>query len=392
MRKTTTYTEDFTLANGDEVELELEFCADQCHDAITVVETATHIVVGYLVQDDDCSNPLEDCDGIGSIHHHPRSRYGKRDDDGYSEALGLDSGGDPIIDEAKLQKLWSDSVMALHLKTFHIADRKIRKRIMENGSGLEYRAELRAALAEATVEDVPLLAYLQCAWRYFEVPPDLRRDMAEILEDLIKFDYAEARKACAEPGNPDTVLLDMYEHGGCVWSVSGTGMNCRWDTSRGESVWVPDKYALEEILRRAPVYDHAWIEHTSWIHGTGKSHLLHFGNKEGKFSDDWSELWNIAVSIAALGGEPKFNGRDKATLELAECAVEQYNAWSSGDCYGVVTQVHDKNGDMIEQDACWGFIGSDYAKEELAGRVKYEVEHAERSGRNPDGAQVEMRI
>ena len=317
MRQRTHYTEDFTLANGDEVELTLEH---EAHGDVTVVETDHGIIVGYLVQDEDCENPIESCDGMGAIHHHPRSRYGRRHSN-YFEELGLDSGGDPIIDEDKMQDMWRDAVMALPLVTFYLSDPKVRKVIHKESGIRDYRAALRIALAAEAVGDYCMEQQCKYAWTEY-MPRGTIDAIAVTVEDKIKWDYPAAEQACREPGNPDAVMLDLYEHGGCMWSVAGTGMNCRWDTSSGESCWTPDDCLLEELK--------------------------------------------------GLEGEARY----AKCVEYAEQACEQYNAWSAGDCYGVVTQVHDKNGDMVESDSCWGYVGQEYAEEELASRVKNEVEWA----------------
>jgi len=215
MRKRTHYIEDYTRKDGEHIELELEF---EPYGDVTVVEKDDKVIVGYLVLDPNCTNPLEDCDGIGAIHHHPKSWYGRHESK-YYDILGLDSYGDPIED------------------------------------------------------------------------------------------------ACP---NPDAVLLDLYDHGPCQLSVSGRGMNCRWDTSRGEAVWVPDKYLQEELAK---------IE------------------------------------------DP--DARYAQAVIYAEQAVELYNAWSSGDCYGVVVQTHDKEGAMEDEDAVWGYLGGKHAEEELASCMEY---------------------
>jgi hypothetical protein len=70
------------------LELQLPFKPDN-PDTLQVVETPTGFRVGFLDNDTDAVNPLEDYDGYGEIHHHPRSRYGRRDSD-YEAILSLD--------------------------------------------------------------------------------------------------------------------------------------------------------------------------------------------------------------------------------------------------------------------------------------------------------------
>lgn len=336
MFKRTTYTQDFDLANGDTVELEAEYAPCDYHDAV-VKQAGNYIVFGYLSHDEDCGNPLEECDAMGAIHHHPRSHYGRRDSD-YFEVLGLDSDGEPIIDDEKMQDMWRDAVMALPLFTFYISDTRLRRSIREASGAEDYRAGLRNALAEESVGDYSVEQQCCFAWKY---RPEVPRasDIAELVEDRIKWDYEEARKACWVGGDKDAVLLDLYEHSGCVWSVAGTGMNCPWDTSRGESVWTPDKYLREELDKITDPQD-----------------------------------------------------RYAEAVKYAEQAVVQYNAWSSGDCYGVIVRIHELDGTLVESDECWGYVGGDYADETLKAEVAAAVTRWSKRAPEADPNQREVRL
>ena len=62
---------------------------------------------------------------------------------------------------------------------------------------------------------------------------------------------SEAPAALKEHFNPDIVILGYFEHGACVWHVSGrsprgTEGDYRWDGVSFAGVWVPDKYIIEE--------------------------------------------------------------------------------------------------------------------------------------------------
>lgn len=338
MYKTKRY-QDFTLANGEDVELEPEYTPADWKEP-TIVEVGNYIVFGYLSLDDQCGNPLEDCDAMGVIHHHPRSRYGSRDSD-YYDILGLDQYGAPRIDEDKMQKIWYDKVMALPLVMFYISDRAIRDQVRRAKPGArDYRAVLREALADESAGDYSIEMQCRQAWAYRpEVPRDLATDIAERIEDALDWNYESAEQDAWVGMDKDAVLLDLYEHSGCVWSVSGTGMNCPWDTSRAESCWVPDKYLREELEKIA---------------------------------------------------DPK-ERRAKA-VEYAEQAVKQYNAWANGDCYGVIVQVHELDGAIVEEDACWGYVGGDYAMESLAEQVKWAVARYEDKAPPKNPNQMEMSI
>ena len=115
------------------------------------------------------------------------------------------------------------------------------------------------------------------------------------------------------------MALDCYEHGGQVWSVTGCGTQCAFDTATGAGVWVPD-----DGLR-----------------------------------DDLNAL-RISDGIDA--------SRKKAQ-EFARQCLQVYNAWLSGDCYGVVTDVFEVdvqgNAECIDNDSVWGYIGTKHARSSL---------------------------
>lgn len=67
----------------DEVEYEVRLEPDNPRDVEHRKLEDGRMVIGYLIQDEDCSNPLEDCDGMGSIIQHNR----QSDADETSEAL-----------------------------------------------------------------------------------------------------------------------------------------------------------------------------------------------------------------------------------------------------------------------------------------------------------------
>lgn len=221
MFERTTYTENFTLENGDDIELDAGFTPEEGYDVI-VKEAGNYVIFGYLSHDDDCHNPLEDCDAMGVIHHHPRSRYGRSDSD-YHDVLGLDSYGVPIPDEDVLQKIWYDKVMALPLVKFYISDRAIRDQVRWAKPGArDYRAVLREALASESAGDYSITMQCRQAWAYRpEVPRDLASDIAERIEDDLDWDYESACEDAWIGCDKDAVLLDLYDHSGVTWSVSG---------------------------------------------------------------------------------------------------------------------------------------------------------------------------
>lgn len=315
-----------TKVDGRDVEIEPQHAPCEWHDVL-VERVGDQLIVGYLVDDPDCQNPLEDCCGMGEIHHHPRSRYGSRDSDYYS-ILGCDSDGNPNIDEDKLQALWHAAVMAVPLEAFTLPEEFDR-----DFDGHE--AVLREELAyETAYGDYTVAQHMLCAYasEYRLGLGDgvvFGREACEALaaqvEEHLVWDYDTAWALSREPGDPDAVLLDRFEHGLCRYSVTSSD-GCRWDTSRGEAVWVPDQCLRDELAKIA----------------------------------DPQERYAKAV-------------------EFAEQACDVYTDWANGNCYGYVVEQHaivDDAPDEIEfveeYDACWGYVGDEYVQEEL----KRLVEHA----------------
>ena len=60
--------------------------------------------------------------------------------------------------------------------------------------------------------------------------------------------------------------------------------------------------------------------------------------------------------------------------EALKGEVIEYDHLLTGQCYGVCVDVFNATGEKIDDDACWGYLGSSYAEEELAGEVKRAAE------------------
>lgn len=366
----------FELPNGAEVELPCEPEDWLQHELVTVERPDGGYRVAYLTHDEYCSNPLEDCDGMGAIWHHPRSRYGKSD--GYYESCGLDSYGDPVIDEDKLQQLWHDKVMAIPPELFTFPDDlaehawEPRPVYSSKGESVPYWAAMRRWLADESAADVSLLEQCCFAWRQRDIDDEVIEAVYDQIEAHFSFNYAVAAEECQQPMDKYACLLDVYEHGARAYSLSGGGMQCRWDTSRGEAVWVADKYAKEEIDRRARVYAFGKIQQfksDKYYPSLDGAPICAEGTTVSYPGfEHWYEAFDWLRQHAANLGEPTADqlqrGHDRALYEVAENCVEAYDNWQRGDNYGVICVDYDAEGAQVgEDDACWGYIGLDYARE-----------------------------
>lgn len=371
-----------TNSNISLSDLDLPFAASHImgyHDA-AILSVGNKLVVGYLSDDNDCSNPLDDCDGMGQIYsaHRHSSTHSEM-----QEALALDSDWSPDLDlvdshKDRFRKAWIEA--AMHSVEFIAwADETAGAGASETDAYYKRRAR---KLWDAT--DGEHHYRVQCIYD-FEFTEDVREKLWADLrnEGLI--------------GEKDVVLLDCYDHGGQHWSLSGQGMQCRFDTANGAGVWVPDDSAREEIDRRAKVYSFGRIvQNGRWTRKSGK--LRHiailneaYGSQESEEFMEWHEAFEWLESKAkklklsrrkAERVTQERRGRQRAAMELAEEALVDYNAWLSGNCFGIVTATFAKKDsanddpeyEFVESDECWGFIGDDYAMEEALGAAKNTAE------------------
>lgn len=372
-----------TLPNDSELDLELPVKLDDWERPDFKVHVLKDkIVIGYLAADTGgfTENPFDDGDCMGRIVHHPRHRHaGRKDGNAYYDALGLDRDGNPIIDEDKVQMMWRDKVLALPDEVFTPV-------MPEDEVELDpahFAQDCRLQLANEEAGDYTLCCMIRAAFCTntktgdWELSEEKREQLETLIEPLLTWNWEEVQQQCAEPGNPHAVMLDIYEHSGIAYSISGAGMQCRFDTSRGAALWIPEGYALDEVKRLGKVFDHAYIEKTSFCRGQNLRYNLLVDEKAVARSDNWYKIWLIAHDIARLrikAGVPAFyDGERKAALELAHTACEVYTDWCNGNCYDVVTAIYDFNGELLEEGNCGGFIGDEDAEDSLEEQIAYLV-------------------
>lgn len=286
--------------------------------------------IGYLTDDRDSQNPLEDSDCYGHIYRAHR-HAGREEHRNMQQALGLDDDWEPNLEL-----------------------------VNEND------------LLEALYKEVPremLLDHCKDNWPRNDLLSDeefIRECMptVEYFEDDFGVETEKVKlKLWKRPKH--TVVLDCYQHSGIAYSVKGQGTQCRFDTASGAAVWVPNDVCLDEINRRSAVYRKGRIVKL-------KQHWLvsSRGGPEAYFNS-WGEAFQFLEKMEI----PEFNlmaqefAEEVAAEELAQDAVEVYNAYLNGDVYGVVVAEYDsETKELIKYDDCYGFFGYEHAEEELEHR------------------------
>lgn len=201
------------------------------------------------------------------------------------------------------------------------------------------------------------------------------------------------------------VALSYFEHGNCLWGVQGTlngTPDFKWDGCSLAGVWLPDDCCIEHIKSSALKHcfpDNIKVE-------------VNYESHDGKLND-------IVLRISKIVGENAFEflyrkegfksftaaykhglkylaitptkdqvelGERKVAVECAEQACELYTAWCNGDCYGYSLKAYRpctdeddevivdadayEDQDEIEEDSCWGFVGSENLKYMIEDNVK----------------------
>ena len=292
------------------------------------------VVAGGLIYDQDAEDPTSSWDGGGKVFHYGR-RGGQKENKAFYDALGLDQDCNRDLNtEVVLDELCAEVTpsirknRSLMTTLSNLLRGQGQDASWDKVCGVVEQAILQegAAYARDYVADyflgVPYWHQLENVWQAKLAP------LADLLTESKAEEAWERAKEAGEIGNPLAVMLDVYEHGGVAYSISGEGMNCRWDTSHGGAVWVPDGCAADNIR-------------------------------------------------SAVLRKPEAHGADAATLQklMAEEAerycrscLDTYNAYRNGDVYGVVVYVIDREtGERIEEEdaECWGYYGVTDASEVL---------------------------
>ena len=358
-------------------------CAPDTEERMVVLER--FVVAGGLVYDQDSEhlNPCEPGTANGNIYHVGSRRGDADEQSSYYAALGMDGDGNkdftcqPVRDRiAKrvMKGIGNDlSILTRLLHRLRATGRPVSKASLESviqfaidQEGLEYALDYLA-------DSLWGVAY----WNRMDSKlQDALQPLADLFSESEAEECWDEAYAAGEVGNPLAIPLDIYEHGGIAYSVTGTGMNCRWDTSRAAAVWVPDEDAIDNI--RSNVFSELGIGQVAWFGALGsETDPLHarysldgstwVGEGEGwKWREAQDKL--VAASTKAIDRKELNSLMYVKAVEYCKGVLEEYNDWRNGNVYGVVCYVIDRsNGRVIkdEEDECWGYLGSQYAEEEL---------------------------
>ena len=294
-RRCTTHTITHTDYSNVEFEVSFEPYDNNYVDSIHLKKVSDSVVlVGYLSHDDDARDPLEHQEGMGKIYSAHKWSTTKDD---MQNALGLDSYWEPDLD-----RIDDDAVRSKYAE-YYAANMTVAECIQQGrDNNGESNEDFLIRCANEDFDD----------WRgrtYSDAFDEFRTDL-----------WHEGRKN-GTIGTQYAISLDVYDHSGQSFSISGEGMQCRWDTSSGGALWVPDPCCLEHIMSKPEAE------------------------------------------------------RKACAYECCKVALEEYNAWLCGDTYGVCIATCDLNtGEELESDECWGYYTDTYAVQALKESLGHHVE------------------
>lgn len=358
-------------------DLDLPFtasCIMDYHDP-EIVQVGNRVIVGYLADDNDCENPLESCDGMGVIyssHRHSNTHAEMR------QALALDSDWQKNLD-----------LVDEHMDEFRPAWIEAATQSDEFQEWVKGNATKPVLFGETY--------FRKCAedlWQSTDGEYRSGRDNIYNFQftDVVREKVWESLREAGKIGDRDAIVLDCFQHGNEVWSVTGSGPQCQFDTARSAGVWVPEDCAREEIDRRAKVYAFGQvIENPNRVNGNREQHFVAKldGPYRGEASPEF-RMWHEAFAwleekVKGLELAPRDSlrevqmqvARQRAASEMVKDILTTYNSWLAGECYGIVAAQYDNVGtndepewEFVESDECWGFIGDDYAMAEARANAR----------------------
>lgn len=222
-------------------------------------------------------------------------------------------------------------------------------------------------------------------------------DGSDMTQDNLMKKWTEALSA-GTIGDPLAITLDIYDHGGVAYSLSGEGNNCQWDTVTGGAIWVPDDESLENI---SLIAIRNWLKEMNFDGDSidigwepaGKNYFtITTDGKTTRETGFNSMSWAMkaaADKLCALAGKELISdaaiqiAMKASAREYVKPVLEEYNAWLAGDTWaytvteyerattksGLVTYIEDQS----KRESVHGFIGSDYVENQMKESFDHEV-------------------
>ena len=351
----TTYRHTPHVASHELGEFDLDY--EPVMGDVDIKVVGNRAVLGYLVYDSDCENPMTSCDCMGEFitedtrNESPWPHLGILEKP-YRGDIQRDLECDGIHEEA-IRTLTPDL----------ITDQDFLDFCEENYNRTTDEDQCDMAFAEACLSQID--------FKYdMDVPSWLEQKYEAACEDAWDTLY--------EQGRIGTFLAVP-----CRWheSVHGPGTAEAYPCSIEDcnAVWIPTEDDLDNI--KSQVWP-AGVK-VEWKGALGSMHeTLHavvtFNGEVVFDTPKWADAQAyIDANYPATTHDDLYN----AAVKYAEGILNEYVRWCNGDCYGIVVESYIREDEKwvkledAELNQCWGHIGYEYAKEELKREFDYQCKH-----------------
>lgn len=337
------------VAESDSGNFDLDF--EPCNDPVVQIDGDT-ARVGYLVYDSYCENPMTSCDCMGEFITED-----SRDQNPWTH-LGLTE--KPYRGEI-VRDLECDGV---HEEALRI----LTPMLIQDQDFLDFCEE---NYERTTEEDKCDMAFAEACLSQIDFKYDT--EVPLWLDEKYEAAYEAAWDILFEEGKIGTHLAVP-----CRWHDSvhgpGTAQAYQCSVENCNAVWIPTKNDLDNIKAQCwPI----GVEIT-WRGACGSTtdplHAVVTLNGEVVFD---TPKWRDAQAyVDANFPTPTHADLQRAAENYAKGCLDEFVKYCNGECYGVAVETFKRNGEeweKVDTDACWGYIGYEYAEESLDELMKEEM-------------------
>lgn len=338
-----------TTISFDDIELPVQFKPVEGNATVINRVSDNTIVVGYLVQDEDCQNPLESADGQGNIYTDNR-RNKNHNPEAILDALGYSSDGEPNYE------LLDGSVEREKYVDYFIENTTVED-CERHGWVKDDELTDKEFIEACAIED------------YEEHGGSVHSEEL----DAIKHDLWMEGRANGTIGEPYAIDVNYMEHGYSSYHAQKPGQSVL-EYSDCNALWVPDAIATDNIEYQAiqsllPAGTRVEYMSTD-VKLNDITYILPNGDKQGGFTSFVDAIKAAAAKLdASLTLQQIHEAGKNFAYEYAKGVCTEYTQWANGETYGVVVETYHRTPvdewESVNQDSCWGYIGSNWANEAL---------------------------
>lgn len=305
------------------------------------------LIVAYLVQDIDPTNPMENGDCQGNIYTRGRNRVITDNMGELLSALQLDGEGE-VNAQVTFDMNGHSASLENHAVTYfmeeHYGHALTDEWLVEAGREIDVEDDDRSINNRDEIEtDI-----LNGEFKYDEHQAIMLKLYALHWREIVG-PYVVPISYCDSNHGPGTSSASVTSWGGDPDDLP-------------DGVWVADKGAIENI-DSDPLPRNV---HVKYNYREQCWRVLHEvpGGVNQKF-DDLNEAFKFAHTLGT--GDIGW-----AAERYAAGVLEEYVSWCNGDVYGCCVETFKQVGtedepewESVDRDECWGFVGSEYAEQTL---------------------------